>query len=349
MKSTIREVAKLAGVSIGSVSNVFNGRRVRKDIYQRVMEAASVLEYTPYAVARKLALKKTKSIGLFILHRGKEMFITGLWGFLTSLIHGIFKVAEARDYSFYLDFSSLSKIKKKDLLNKIVKERALDGMIIFLRCPIDCKLVAEIERKNFPTILVNAGLSGVNIPSIEVNNFKGAKEAIDYLIKLGHSRIAMITGPLEFLDVKERIKGYKQSLKEHDIPYDPELIKEGDWMFKTGYFHTKELINLKKPPTAIFCANDPMAAGAIKAIKEEKMLVPEDISIIGFDDQVSAKMLEPPLTTVRQPLYQLGVLSAKKLFDIIDGKNSGPTKKILDPKLIIRDSCTSPKNASKRK
>jgi len=143
-------------------------------------------------------------------------------------------------------------------------------------------LISELEKENFPAILINGNLPGISISSIEVNNFKEARTAIDHLIKLGHLRIAMITGPSKFLDSNERIRGYKESLAEHNIPYDPELVKEGDWLFKTGDMHTKELINLKNPPTAIFCANDYMAAGVIKAVKEEKLSVPEDISTVGL-------------------------------------------------------------------
>ena len=272
------------------------------------------------------------------------MFFPALWGFLVPIIQGIFKVAETQDYSFHLDFSTLQKVKKKNLFNQIVKEKSLDGIFIFLRWPLDYELLSEVEKDNFPAILVNGNLPGVNIPSIKVNNFEGAKAAVDYLVKLGHSRIAMITGPPEFLDVKERIEGYKESLARHGIPYNPNIVREGNFLFASGYVHTKELIKLKNPPTAIFCANDHMAAGAIKAAKEKNLSVPNDISIVGFDDQIIAEMLDPPLTTVRQPLYQLGTLSAKKLFDLINGKVHTPFQEFLYPKLIVRNSCAYRKN-----
>ena len=349
MKSTIRDVAKLASVSVGSVSNVFNGKNVGENIYLRVMEAASLLDYTPDAIAKKLASRKTQFVGLFVANDEKEMFFSSLWGFLIPIIHGIFKVAETQDYSLHLDFSTLQKVKRKNLFNQIVKEKSLDGIFIFLRWPIDYELLSELERESFPAILINGSLPGVNIPSIKVNNFKGAKAAIDYLVKLGHSKIAMITGPPEFLDVKERIEGYKESLARHGIPYNPTIVRKGDFFFKSGYAHAKELIKLKKRPTAIFCANDHMAAGAIKAAKEENLSVPTDISILGFDDQIIAEMLDPPLTTVRQPLYQAGILSARRLFNIIEGKIHTSFQEVLDTKLIVRNSCASQKELSFKK
>jgi len=339
MKVTIGDVAKFAGVSVGSTSNVFNGRKVSPEIHRRVMEAASLLDYTPHAIARKLASQKTKLVGLFVINDETEMFFPALWGFLIPIIHGIFQIAKTRDYGLHLDFSTLQEIKKKDLLNQIVRERSLDGMFIFLRWPLGYKLLSELEKRNFPTVLVNGSLPGVSIPSVKVNNFQGVQTAIDYLIKLGHSKIAMITGPREFLDARERIEGYRECLAKHGIPYDPDYVREGNFLFRSGYLRAKELIKLRELPSAIFCANDHMAVGAIRAVEDNNLLVPADISVMGFDDQVIAETSDPALTTTRQPLHRVGVLSARKLFDVIDDKVSSPFPEVLDTKLIVRSSC----------
>jgi len=346
MRITIKDVAKLAGVSVGTVSNVFNGKRnVKSEVKKRVLEASTKLNYTPHAIARKLASKRTNTIGLFVLFPENERLLPSLWSFLVEIIQGMFDTLKTNGYTLQIDFSTIEEVERKNIFTKVVQEQSLDGIFILVHWSFDPASLFGMINDRFPFILVNGSLSGLNVNSVEVNNSQGSMKVVDYLVQLGHSRIGFVTGPKNLFNVAGRIEGYRESLRRQGLPYDEDLVVEGDFLFQGGYRCALQLLNLKQPPTAIFCANDHMAWGAIRAIEERGLHVPDDISIVGFDDQEIARMSRPPLTTVRLPLYNLGSVAAERLLKMLVGKRFKPPQRIvLDTELVIRHSCSKCKD-----
>jgi LacI family transcriptional regulator len=195
-----------------------------------------------------------------------------------------------------------------------------------------------------PLVLVDRGVKGLAVPTIKTDNQAGAYEAVKHLIDLGHDRIAIITGIPGVETSEERFTGYRQALQERGIPLRKTLIRQGHFQKDQAFSATKELVRLKRPPSAIFVSNEPMVSGCILALKESGLGIPEDIAVVGFDDPVWASYMDPPLTAVSQPSYTMGILAFDYLLAQISG--SGRDKKylkdvILKPTLFIRQSCGS--------
>jgi DNA-binding LacI/PurR family transcriptional regulator len=195
-----------------------------------------------------------------------------------------------------------------------------------------------------PLVLVDRGVKGLAVPTIKTDNQAGAYEAVKHLIDLGHDRIAIITGIPGVETSEERFAGYRQALQERGIPLRKTLIRQGHFQKERAFAATKELVRLKRPPSAIFVSNEPMVSGCILALKESGLGIPEDIAVVGYDDPVWASYMDPPLTAVSQPSYTMGILA----FDYLLAQISGSRKDIkylkdviLKPTLFIRQSCGS--------
>ncbi len=197
----------------------------------------------------------------------------------------------------------------------------------------------ELEKNNFPYMLVSRNIEGLDKNCIIVDDVAGGIMATEYLIKLGYRKIAHITGPLKVRGSINRLEGYKLALEKHQIEYKEELVEEGDFRIKGGYQAMKKFLKLSKPPTAIFAANDLLALGAMQVIQKKKYHIPKDFCIIGFDDIRLASFVYPPLTTIRQPMLEMGALAVKMLLKIIEEGEFNQKKEVLEPKLIIRESC----------
>jgi len=187
--------------------------------------------------------------------------------------------------------------------------------------------------------LVSRNIEGLEKNCIIVDDIEGGKIATEYLIKLGHRQIAHITGPLQTRSALNRLKGYQLALKKYEIEYRDELVGEGDFKIKGGYQIMKRFLKLSEPPAAIFAANDLLALGAMQAIQKKNFHIPEDFSVVGFNDIELASFVYPALTTVRQPMLEMGAIAVKMLLKIIEEGEFNQRKIVLKPKLIIRDSC----------
>lgn len=338
----MKDVAKLAGVSVGTISHVLNHKRVSSQTKQKVMRAVRMLDYTPHAIAKKLVCGRTECFGLLVLIKTGEVITSAMWGFLLPIIQGILDVLEEKDFSLQLHFCNQEKVGKDNFFTELMKQRAVDGLFILIRWSLTYSVSHDlftIAKENFPFVLINENIPEIKANSVRVNYFQGARNIVDYLVKLNHFRIGLITGPLDSIDVVQRTEGYARGLRDHDIPYDSQIIREGDFSVESAYHCMESLLKVNNPPTAVFCANDHMAAGAIKAIKKRNMRVPEDISVIGFDDQEIAKVNDPPITTMRQPLYEIGSTTARIMFDLVN-KKLAAMDNLLKTELVIRKSCT---------
>lgn len=338
MGVTIRDVAKLAGVALSTASLALNNKkRVSEATRKKVMAAARKLNYYPSSIARRFALNKTHTIALCAFISGKHP----LGGFYMPVIQGIIDVVNANGYSFQLDIRGeyQNSSTKRESLTRLAKHKMVDGLLILSHWPLIFKEVLDLEQMEFPYVTVDGSVSGLKTNCVGVDNFGGALKAVEYLIGLGHRKIGFITGPPDQRHSTERIGGYKEALKRNNIEYDEKIIFPGDFHKKSGQEGMKYLLNLSSPPSAVFVANDNMALAAMKIVKENHLRIPEEISIVGFDDIEVASQLDPPLTTVRQPLYQMGEEAAKLLFALLNDEKSDPQKIFLDTQLVIRESC----------
>jgi LacI family transcriptional regulator, repressor for deo operon, udp, cdd, tsx, nupC, and nupG len=225
---------------------------------------------------------------------------------------------------------------EEEYLN-LLRQKQVDGAI-FLTARINRKLMEEMSRQ-FPLVLACEYLEGANIPTVSIDNISGARKATEHLIKLGHRRIAHLSGPMNIILSRDRLRGYQQAMMQYELDIDPVLIQEGDFSYERGYHLTLKLLALENPPTAIFAANDEMAIGAIKAIRDCSLRVPEDIAVVGFDDIQIASIFEPNLTTISQPMFEIGEKSMNLLLRLMEGKELDKRQFVLDDRLIVRDSC----------
>jgi len=343
MGVTIRDVARLAGVAVSTASLALNNKkRVSDATRKKVIEAARKLNYYPSSIARRFALNKTHTIALCaFISRDRP-----LGGFYMPVIQGIIDTVSANDYSFQLDIKGeyLNSSTKREILTRLARHRMVDGLLILSHWPLQVKEVLDLEQMNFPYVVVDGHISGINANCVEMDNFAGAVKMVEYLIGLGHRKIGFITGPSNQQSSIERIRGYQEALRKNSIGYDKNLVYTGDFHKKSGEEGIKYLLSLPSPPSAVFFANDNMAIAAMKVIKEKGLKIPDDISIAGFDDIEAASQIDPPLTTVRQPLYRMGEEAAKLLFHLLNSKEDKPQRMLLDAELVIRESCREYKN-----
>lgn len=324
--ATINEVAKLAGVSKATVSRVLNNRPVSSETYFKVMKAIKELKYQPNAQARGLSLRQAKVIGLIAPD------LQGV--FYGPIIMGIEQVLQNNDFNLIV-----SRAQSKEYrLAKMLKEKKVDGLIIATPRRIGEKGILALKKDNFPVVVIDGNV-GEQVSSVEIDSYQGAFQATEHLIKLGHTRIGVISSPSKFKESQERLLGYKNALKQNAIPFDQELIREGDYMLASGEREMDKLLALAPRPTAVFAFSDLMAIGAIHCLFKKGFSVPKDMAVIGFDDSFAAETFYPPLTTVRQPIMEMGVIAARKILAILSGEETETTHVILRTSLVVRASC----------
>jgi len=340
-KITIKDVAKEAGVSVTIVSRVLNNYgSFSEESKSNVLKAVEKLDYKPDVIARSLRTKKSKAIGVIV-----SDIVTF---FFTTLVRGIEDVANQGNYSVILCNSDEDLIKEREYLSALY-ERGVDGLIIS-PSPGNDSYLKKLTRGGTPIVLVDRKIKGLRVPMIMVDDESGAYEAVSYLISLGHRRIGIITGLKGTSTSGDRLAGYEKALKEHHLSQNPELVKAGDYRREKAKEAAEEFLRMKNPPTALFVSNEPMASGVLLALRENKVKIPEEMSIIGFDDPVWAPLTNPALTTVSQPSYSMGTLACQTLLKEIKGtgrSKTPPEDIMLKPKLIIRESCRD--NAFRRR
>jgi LacI family transcriptional regulator len=330
MNPTIKDVAELVGVHPSTVSRVINNdSRISEKTKNKVLLIIKKLGYTPNAIARGLKTKRTYTLGMLIPDITNPFF--------AEMARGVEDEANKNNFNVIL-CNTDDKLKKERIYLEILKGKRVDGLILGT-AHIKDKSILELEKKKFPYILLSRNIEGLDKNCVIVDDVVGGIIVTEYLIKLGHRRIAHITGPLKTRSALNRLKGYKLTLKKYEIEYRDELVGEGDFRIKGGYQVMKRLLKIAEPPTAIFAANDLLALGAIQAIQKKKYHIPEDFCIIGFDDIRLASFVYPPLTTIRQPMLEMGALAVKMLLKIIEEGEFNQRKEVLEPKLIIRESC----------
>ena len=329
MEITIRDIAKIAKVAPSTVSRALNNKgRMSNATRERIRRLAQELGYHPNINAKGLATNKTGNIGIVINKRHRP---EGFYDFYGTIIVGVEEAIETQGY--HLIFSSTDGGPS---VPRCVEERHVDGLIL-MGCDISEELVLLLKNNRVPLVLVDNHVDGVD--SVAIDNIGGAYKAVECLIKLGHRKIGFIAERLSDLSFQERFEGYKLALKEYGLQYDPDLVAEGFTRPDHGYIAMRKLFNKGKNPSAVFAANDSTAIGAVKAIKEEGLRVPDDIAVVGFDDGPNALHAVPPLTTVRVFKKKMAVTAAKRLMELIENPDQPPIRLRLSTELIIRGSC----------
>lgn len=326
----LKDVAKRAGVSVGTTSRVINKHpSVSDEKRDRVLKAIDELGYKCNAIAKSLKMQKTKTIGVIIPDIANEYY--------ADIVRGAEDIASKADYSIIL-CNTDCKEKNELATIKMLAEKQVDG-IIMITYKLTLKTSRQLTDTGLPYVMVSTHVRNKNMASVNISNDQAAYDAVQYLISGGHRRIAMITGPLD--DVEGgvyRLNGYKRALRDNNIEYDPNLICESDYHYATGYSGMLKLLECNIRFTAVIAASDHTIIGAAKALKEKNVRIPEDIAIMGFDNLAITEYTQPAITTVEQPRYEMGSLSVRQLLKMINGEELEEKQIIVKHQLIIRDS-----------
>jgi LacI family transcriptional regulator len=333
-ETTIIDVAGKAGVSFATVSRVMNNDvHVRHETRERVLKAMQELGFVANRQARSLAGGKSNTMGVLVPDLGT--------GYIGEIIRGIDAELSLTDMDLVLYTTHRTASKEANYVANLARGM-VDGLLLVLpRSPID--FIGTLTERNFPFVLIDHQGTGKDCPAVGATNWQGAYNATEYLIELGHNRIGFITGSMDLGCAVERLEGYRSALRTYHIADAPELIYEGTFFQPDGFAGASALLDLPVPPTAIFASNDVMAMGVMDSVRTRGLRVPDDVSIVGFDDIPQASVIRPALTTINQPLEKMGRVAAQMLMDLLHQ----PEKKVgrieLPTRLVVRDSCRPPR------
>jgi LacI family transcriptional regulator len=328
---TLEMVADLAGVSASTVSRILNGTAVVTETKKRAVDdAIRQLNFVPNPVARGLAGGKTLSVGVITQSIDSPFYGVALRGIEVEL--------NKAGYSSLFVSGHWDATQEARCI-ELLRARRVDGIIVLTGRLSDATLRAQ--AKSLPIVVTGRSLKASNLLSLDFDNFEGGRQACNYLISLGHQRIAFITGDPKHPDANERLRGYQAALEEAGLAFRPSLVIPGMFQEDCGLNAVKQLLGQKQNFTAIFAANDQMALGACLGLYRHKLRVPKDISVIGFDDLLGSRYAIPPLTTIHHPAHELGQLSAHAMLCLLRGE---PFRSAIPkPSVIVRDSTAAPK------
>jgi LacI family transcriptional regulator len=334
MSTTLEQIAKQAGVSRSTVSRVMNNHpNVDSETRTHVLSVAETLNYHPNIAARGLAAGRTNILGLVIPTGVSALFTDP---YFPLLIQGVTSACTLQDHSVMLWLADPEFDRHTS--RQVLQGGLIDGVILASAVNDDPMLEALLNR-GLPFVMVGRRPDDDRVSYVDVDNRSSARELVAYLLRLGYSRVATITGPQNMIAGLDRLEGYHTALRDRRVTPDPQLIIEADFTEEGGHRAMQRLLPLA--PDAVFAASDAMAVGALRALREAGRRVPEDIAVAGFDDMPFAARTDPPLTTVRQPIQRLGALAAETLIDLISYPDTGPRRIILSTELVIRASCGS--------
>ncbi len=330
--TTLEEIAQLSGFSRSTVSRVINNDpHVSDKTRQKVQALVQELDFQPNLAARSLAVGHSNILGLVIPTRISSLFTDP---YFPALIQGASIECNAHNYSTMLWLAEPEYERRT--IYQVVNNSLLAGVIVSSMV-IDDPIVAALIASGKPFVLIGRHPSAADVSYVDVDNVSSAREVVTHLLRLGHRRVATITGPQNTISGRDRYQGYQEALRSRGVLLDEGLVVEGDFTEDGGYLAMQQL--LAKQPRAVFVASDSMAAGALRALREAGLGVPDEVAIAGFDDLPAAARLTPPLTTIRQPVPRLGSVAVDTLLDLIAHPNSGPHRLILPTQLVIRESC----------
>lgn len=325
---TIKDIARVAGVSHTTVSRALNGNPlIKRDTREKIEKIAAELNYIPNVSAKSLVTKKSHTIGLFFssIDQGTSA------SFLVDVIKGIH---HALDESYSLSVNGIDSFKNLELISR----QRFDGILVMSQSDADNSFIYHVKSSGIPFVVLNRHLEDPGIMNVVASDREGVREAVDYAIAQGHKRLAMIEGKDGFKSSSERRQGFMESLLSHQLTTGQEYFVQGDYSIESGFQAMQSLLALPEPPTCVFCANDDMAVGAMNACFENQVSVPSRISLIGFDDIVFARYTNPALTTVRKPIADISELGTRKLIELMQEPLLPPEQIRVKTELMIRRS-----------
>jgi LacI family transcriptional regulator len=334
---TISDVARAAGVSMATVSRVLNGyEHVTPAKRQRVTDAMERLGYTVNLQARSLAGGRLGIIGMLVHDLSNP--------YAAQIVQGIDTALQQVEYELALYTTHLRSSKEVGFANMLA-QGSVDGLLVSLPLIPEAYL-RKLSERGFPYVVITDLKDFDDFsPSIGITNWQGAYDGTSYLLGLGHRRIGLVGGPTAMRSASERLDAYQTALADENVPFDPMLVQRGDYIPERGYEAASLLLDLPDPPTAIFATNDFSAQGVYNAVMARGLRIPDDVSILGFDDIPLASYLHPPLTTVRQPMLELSRTAIEMVIRQIENPGIPADKLILPTELVVRDSCAPPRQA----
>jgi DNA-binding LacI/PurR family transcriptional regulator len=332
---TIKDVAKAAGVSITTVSFVLNRRSdmvISQAVQKKVLEAAEKLDYHPSALAAGLAGKRTRNLGVIFYLEGQPIANN----FYSFIIEGIVKETLAQGFNIYFSYME-SVYKGYPTLPKIVREKNVDGILVLGRC--DPKMAADMKKRKIPVVAIDNFPDLKGVDTVQIENRKGGALAVEHLARLGHKKIGILAAALDRPSIHERFMGWKSEMVKHGNGPSEDLVFKADRLnFWGGYERTKEILAKRKDLTALFCVNDEMSAGVLRAARESGRNVPWDLSVVGFDNIIMSHYTDPPLTTISVAKEYMGKLAVSRVLQLIEGGNTKAVRLETPVELIVRES-----------
>ncbi|SHK15528.1 LacI family DNA-binding transcriptional regulator [Paramaledivibacter caminithermalis] len=331
MAVTIKDVAKKANVSISTVSRVINDSKpVSDEIKHRVLKVIEETGYIPNPVARSLVMKKSQLIGVIVPN------ISNI--FIGEVLNGIEEIGKMYNYDILL-CNTYGELNQELRYLNLLKSKQVEG-IIFMTWELQNEHKEFFAKEDIPIVMINRNASDANITSVSIDHRKAAYEMTKYLIKNGHRRIALIRGNMQnYIFGIDQYEGYSKAMKESNLEIDKRLIKNCEFKLDLAYNAVQEMINDETLSTAIFATTDYMAFGAINALIDNGYKVPEDVSVAGFNDIKLASIYRPKLTTIRQPIYDIGAVAIRVIIKKIKGEEIKDNVFVLPHELVERDSC----------
>ncbi|MBC7217708.1 MAG: LacI family DNA-binding transcriptional regulator [Candidatus Caldatribacterium sp.] len=327
--ASIRDVAKLAGVSISTVSRVINRRgKTSKETEERVWKAVEALQYRPNLLARSLRNQKTKLLGLLVPDIDSPFF--------ARLAKYVEEAAYQKGYNLILCNVGEDPKKERNYLEVLI-QRQVEG-IIFPRVSDESLLFRIPHLSKIPYVVLDRTLEGEEAPTVKLDNVAAGVLAATHLLELGHRQFACIAGPQKISVSRERLGGFLGKLAQAGIPPENVCVVEGDFKIEGGRRAMEKILDLLSPPFALFCMNDMMAFGAIQVARERGWRVPEDVSVVGLDNNPLCEVFSPPLTTVAQPFDRIAKLGISLLCKLIEGKKVRKRFVTVSPYLVVRRS-----------
>lgn len=327
---TIKDVAKKAGVSISTVSRVINNSKpVTDEIKRKVLDVIEETGYVPNPLARSLVTKKSQLIGVVVPEVSDS--------FVNEILNGIEEIARMYNYDILLSNTYSDKNEEMRSIN-LLRAKQIEGMVM-ISWNLEKEQIDFIENCGIPTTYISKTARDYDIPTVSVNNQKATYDMTKHLISQGHKKIAFImTSAGDTRLEKERLDGYKSALEENGIEFDEKLVRHGGVDYNNGYESAKDILENGIVPDAMFVTGDEAAVGAMNAVFDKGYSVPNDISVAGFNDVKIAKMYRPKLTTVHQPLYDMGAVAIRMVIKMINGEDIGEKKVELPHRIEERES-----------
>ncbi len=335
MRTTIKDIANYTGFSVTTISLVLNGKadKIPKSTKDVIFDAVEKLNYRPNQIAVGLVKKRTKTIGLVISDVSNVFF--------SNLAKGV--EDECRRNGWNLILCNTNDLHKRDLeYIQVLADKGVDGILFCMSLDSDKKRALEsvdlMKKLKMPFVMIDRFLEEVDCCSVIVHHRSGGYAATKHLLELGHQNIACVAGPLALEDSQHRLKGYKEALEEYGIAYDPDLIYEGNYDRESGKEAVEYILGLSKKVTAIFSFNDMSAYGVYNRLKKHNYYIPRDMSLVGYDDIFFSEILDVPLTSVSQPVYDMGVEAVQQIISEIGSGVNSRKCITFQPKLTVRES-----------